>query len=333
MFVLVFLSVSRRYTVVDESFIFQLIERNVKNFGINRNQNRLIYFLREWFERRERNETIYGDFVPNFTLETTNEYPLPDGMDETCFIGRMICFEGNKELNILFIFSTYSIYSITTDSFESAMMHAERLRERLPAVYNPARVQEKPIPPIVAEENEQVTDNDSAANSESEEQVDDENMQQTDFELPEQSFVEQEENVKENIVVEEEDLIAFDDLFNGEPSDTHSGSNEFDPIANEQIEDGSNHSVSAELSEAMFTSIQFESTPIDANSSANVVSDGNTEQVDAPNPNDSTFFDESTTVGSSNVDNESQMSEQVRLAQIDANVQELLVRGENVCTS
>lgn len=99
MLVLVFLSVPRCYTVVDERFIYQLVERNVKNYGINRYQNRLIYFSREWFEKLQRNEKLNGDFVPNFTLQTTNEYPLPHGMNETCYIGRMICFEGNIGVN------------------------------------------------------------------------------------------------------------------------------------------------------------------------------------------------------------------------------------------
>lgn len=229
MLVLVFLLVPRRYTIVDESFIYKLVERNVKNYGINRNQNRLIYFSREWFEKFKRNETIDEDFVPNFLLETTNEYPLPNDVDETCYVGRMICFEGNFILNIMFSFIIDSISSTTTENFESAMMHAERLREQIPEIYNPARVRERPIPPVVAEEDAQPIGNESEthADSENEELVDDENEQLNNIERPEQIFVDntqEEEDVKPNVTVDEEDLAAYNDLFNNAQSNAGSDS-------------------------------------------------------------------------------------------------------------
>lgn len=107
----------------------------------------------------------------------------------------------------------------------------------------------------------------------------------------------------------------------------------------------------------MFTSIQFESTPINVEASVNAGSDNNAERLHALDSNDSTFFDENeeTTTDQVNVaqlhannsngsinseeniaadqtngNNASQMNEQARLAQIDANVEELLTHGQKV---
>lgn len=92
MLVLVYLSDPKQHTVVPESFIYDLNERSLKNRGVNRNQNRLIYFSRQWFENMEQNRNLDEEFVPNFHCPLTIEYPLPNGLVETCFIGRMIRF-------------------------------------------------------------------------------------------------------------------------------------------------------------------------------------------------------------------------------------------------
>lgn len=93
MLVVVYLRDARCHTVVPEEFIFALVERSLKNRGLNSNQNRRIYFSREVFEKLQRNEVI-EDYIPNFNLPVTEIYPLPNDLEETCFIGRMICFEG-----------------------------------------------------------------------------------------------------------------------------------------------------------------------------------------------------------------------------------------------
>lgn len=93
MYVLVYLRDSKRHTVVPESFIYKLDERNTKNNGINRNQLRLIYFSSELFDILDRNEIPNREFRPNFNLPITMEYPLPNALKETCFNGYTFCFE------------------------------------------------------------------------------------------------------------------------------------------------------------------------------------------------------------------------------------------------
>lgn len=96
MLVIVFLEDAKKHTVVPESFIYDLNEKNLKNLGVNRNQRRLVYFSKQWFENMERKVNLGDEFVPNFHHPITKDYPLPEGLAETCFIGRLIHFEGNK---------------------------------------------------------------------------------------------------------------------------------------------------------------------------------------------------------------------------------------------
>lgn len=159
MLVVVYLSDAKQYTVVPEEFIYQLNERNLKNLGLNRNQSRLIYFSGDVFEQLNRNE-VFEPPQPNFNLEVSFEYPLPNNLNETCFIGRLIKFEGmcNQKISSYFICNVLdkiNSHKCDTDTFEEAMKRANRLRNRLPAVYNPARVFEQPIPPAQLVENEE----------------------------------------------------------------------------------------------------------------------------------------------------------------------------------
>lgn len=96
MLVIVYLQDSKKYTVVPESFIYDLDERSLKNRGLNRNQSRLIYFSQLCFENMQANENLDEEIGPKFHCPITVEYPLPLNLMETCFIGRMICFEGKK---------------------------------------------------------------------------------------------------------------------------------------------------------------------------------------------------------------------------------------------
>ena len=93
MLVVVYLKEAGGYTVVPEQFIYQLNERTLKNIGVNRNQDRLIYFSVDVFEKLERNEVV-EQYAPNFNLPVSVVYPLPNEYTETCFIGRLIKFEG-----------------------------------------------------------------------------------------------------------------------------------------------------------------------------------------------------------------------------------------------
>lgn len=93
MLVIVYLFEANAHTVVPEQFIYCLNERSLKNRGVNSNQNRLIYFSNDCYEKISRNENVDG-FQPNFELPITTAYPLPDNLMETCFNGRLYSFEG-----------------------------------------------------------------------------------------------------------------------------------------------------------------------------------------------------------------------------------------------
>lgn len=94
MFLTVFLVEANEHTVIPEEFVFQLVEENVKNHGLNSNQNRLVYFSRELFELLESGDIPHSEIIPNFGLPISKMYPLPDGLLETCFIGRLKKFWG-----------------------------------------------------------------------------------------------------------------------------------------------------------------------------------------------------------------------------------------------
>lgn len=103
MFVTVFLVEAKTHTVIPEEFVFKLVEANLKNHGLNSNQNRLIYFSRELFELLESHVVPRAEIIPNFGLPITEMYPLPDGLLETCFIGRLIKIWGEC-LHHIYIF-------------------------------------------------------------------------------------------------------------------------------------------------------------------------------------------------------------------------------------
>lgn len=113
MIVIVYLQDPKKYIAVPESFVYDLDERSLKNRGVNRNQNRLVYFSQEWHENMEANENVLQEFEPNFHCAITTRYPLPNYLDETCFIGRLISFEGNNCNKNIDIF-----YSISNSMFD-----------------------------------------------------------------------------------------------------------------------------------------------------------------------------------------------------------------------
>lgn len=102
MLIVVYLHEAKQYTVVPEEFIFCLDERSLKNYGVNSNQTRLIYFSKEAYEKLEQN--VKQTFAPNFNLPVTNVYPLPDNLEETCFKGHMYAFESKFFYNITLFF-------------------------------------------------------------------------------------------------------------------------------------------------------------------------------------------------------------------------------------
>lgn len=98
MFVTVFLTESKMRTVVPKKFIYRLCQVNLDNRGVNRNQNRRIYFSKNLFELLQRGENPnLTEYEAKFDLPTTQVYPLPSELQETCFIGRTIRYWGKHK--------------------------------------------------------------------------------------------------------------------------------------------------------------------------------------------------------------------------------------------
>lgn len=112
MLVIVYLFEAKAHTVVPEHFIYCLNERSLKNRGVNSNQDRVIYFSTDCYEKIARNENVDG-FKPNFELPITIDYPLPVNLMETCFNGRLYSFEGNYSLIFIIFGKIKTILVIT----------------------------------------------------------------------------------------------------------------------------------------------------------------------------------------------------------------------------
>ena len=90
MFVSVYLTDAHKHTVVPQEFILDLNQVSLNNNGVNSNQSRRIYFSKELFESLANGEdTSRMDFIPNFNVPVSKIYPLPNGLMESCFIGRL----------------------------------------------------------------------------------------------------------------------------------------------------------------------------------------------------------------------------------------------------
>lgn len=94
MFVVVYLSVPKKLTVVPEEFIFDLNQKKLKNNGCNRNQVQRIYFSKAWFQNQIDGANLEQIFIPNFDLTASSIYPLPDNVTEAVFRGYLRRFEG-----------------------------------------------------------------------------------------------------------------------------------------------------------------------------------------------------------------------------------------------
>lgn len=89
MFVVVLIKSLKRYVVVPEEWVFDINEQSLKNNGVNRNRNVLMF----WSENGIGNDNEPDhEYKPNFTLKKETVFPPPDG--QGCYIVRMIHFYG-----------------------------------------------------------------------------------------------------------------------------------------------------------------------------------------------------------------------------------------------
>lgn len=215
MFVDIFLIDAKAHTVVPKQFVLGLVEVNLLNSGVNQNQNRLIYFSSDLFDLFMNGENPnLLEFIPNFDLEVTTVYPPPDNLRATCYRGRLMKF---------------------WETFDDAFRHANRLRPYLPALINPARQFEMPIPPMqnnVHSNNEQQAVNDSNreqilgdeqhSNANENNTVDEQHVEDVHDEQPndpdasEYNGDNDEMDIKPfgEIQLQDADIYAFDEIFN-----------------------------------------------------------------------------------------------------------------------
>lgn len=90
MFVVVYLVDAKAHTVIPKEFIYELMEQNVYNKGVNSNQRRLIYFSVELFDVLQSGVDVGREtYIPNFGLPTTQQFPPPSDLQGTCYIARL----------------------------------------------------------------------------------------------------------------------------------------------------------------------------------------------------------------------------------------------------
>lgn len=99
-YVLVYLVHARKNTIVPEKFVYSLNDVKLKNNGVNQNQDHRIYFSQALFDLMKNGEAPI-DMQPNFSLPITKNYPLENGINETCFIGRTKKFYGELHFILL----------------------------------------------------------------------------------------------------------------------------------------------------------------------------------------------------------------------------------------
>lgn len=93
MFVVVYIKAAKKYVVVPENWIFDINQELLKNKGVNGNRDVLIFWSLDGIVDDKPND----EYAPNFHLEKSNEYPLPAGVKEACYVARLKRYFGKKK--------------------------------------------------------------------------------------------------------------------------------------------------------------------------------------------------------------------------------------------
>lgn len=81
LFALIYLSEAKKYIVVPESFIFDLKETKLKNYGVNRNQSVKVFWSND-----------VNCEIPNFDAFGSRIHPPI--VEEACYVGHVYRFFG-----------------------------------------------------------------------------------------------------------------------------------------------------------------------------------------------------------------------------------------------
>lgn len=211
------------------------------------------------------------------------------------------------------------------DTFKEGMEHVERLRPISPAIYNAARVNERPIPSI-----EPILQSDADTDTENEHN-EPENEPVDQIPASDPSHVSQ-NDIKPVINIDGEDLIAFEVLFNDDDDSASSDPIENDPLAVSQDEENNglpnDDSVSSEPRQSFSNGIRFESTRNCATKTVdNSIQIENVEENHANDSNQDKLAEE--IIHNESADGREVAQAQAR-AQVVANTRHLLLHGQKV---
>lgn len=96
MFVVVYLTVSKKHIAVPETWIYNINQELLKNHGVNSNRNVLIFWSKKGFVDGKPNE----EFSPNFQLDRATAFPPQNNEEEACYIGRLKKYFGKYHIKV-----------------------------------------------------------------------------------------------------------------------------------------------------------------------------------------------------------------------------------------
>lgn len=100
MFVLIYIKEIKKRVIVPEEWIFDQNEECLKNNGVNRNRDVLVYWSNNGVDV---NGCPDGSYPPNFHVEVVNVHPPPNDIVEACYIARTLHYFGKPNHRIRMI--------------------------------------------------------------------------------------------------------------------------------------------------------------------------------------------------------------------------------------
>lgn len=92
MFVAVYIKSAEKYVVVPENWIHDINQELLKNKGVNRNRDVLVF----WSLDGLVDDIPNNEYTPNFNLDKLQVFPLPSGVKEACYVARLIRYFGKR---------------------------------------------------------------------------------------------------------------------------------------------------------------------------------------------------------------------------------------------
>lgn len=93
MFVVVYLKEIKKRVIVPEKWIFDQNEEYLKNNGVNRNRDVLVYWSNDGVDA---NGCPDENYAANFRADKVNDHPPPNNIVESCYIARTLRYFGEQ---------------------------------------------------------------------------------------------------------------------------------------------------------------------------------------------------------------------------------------------